>query len=213
MPSGTKSPSVCQFRVTLREIEPAVWRQVQVPASYSFWDLHVAIQDAMGWLDCHLHAFVTGAGDGSGGTEIGIPNPDAFEGEPVAKPGWKVGISTVFRKPGDTALYRYDFGDGWEHDVLLEGTLPGEPGVKYPRCIAGARACPPEDCGGTPGYEHLVKVIGNPKHREYEQMKSWLENHAADYWPYDPTKFCPASVKFSDPKKRWRQAFGPDSLI
>ena len=206
MPARRKNGLVYQFRITLRHIAPPVWRQIQVPAGYSFWDLHVAIQDAMGWLDYHLHAFDIAPGSERRGKEIGIPSDESVEPEGVL-PGWKVKLADVFLQPGQTALYRYDFGDGWEHEILLEGILLGEPAVKYPRCTAGERACPPEDCGGVAGYEHLIEVIRDPKHREHKQMVDWLQGHAKDYTPYDPDAFNPERVGFDSPKKRWKQAF------
>ena len=80
----------------------------------------------------------------------------------------------MLREPGDRLLYRYDFGDGWEHDVALERVLEAEPDARYPRVIAGARACPPEDCGGEPGYDHLLEVLGNPGHPEHRELLRWV---------------------------------------
>ena len=107
-----------QFRVTLRGIEPEVWRLIAVPAKYSFWDLHVAIQDVMGWLDCHLHAFriqnpQTGQVD-----QIGIPD-DSFDDETFLT-GWEIPMNEYFKEPDNSANYEYDFGDEWEHAVVLE---------------------------------------------------------------------------------------------
>ena len=120
------------FSITLRHIFPPIWRRIEVPASYSFWDLHVAIQDAMPWLDYHLHAFrmrnpVSGVID-----EIGIPNEDAFEGEPIALAGWTIPLTAYFTSTHDGALYEYDFGDSWEQDVELESIGIRHPRTKYP---------------------------------------------------------------------------------
>src|SRR5512145_305250 len=142
---------VYQFRVGLREIVPPIWRLIEVPARYSFWDLHVAIQDAMGWTDSHLHAFRF-APRGAEGVQIGIPEDDSFEDDEPILPGWEHPIREFFASVGDTAEYEYDFGDSWEHDVRLEAVLPRIKGQKYPRCVSGERACPPEDCGGVVGY-------------------------------------------------------------
>lgn len=193
-----------RYKVTLRGIFPAIWRRLEVPASYTFWDLHVAIQDSMGWLDYHLHAFRFPQTHGKRSIEIGIPDD---ESDPPVLPGWKVGIADLFTRPGVVALYEYDFGGGWEHDVVLEDVLPGEPKQKYPRCIAGERACPPEDCGGIPGYQHLVEVLRQPKHPEHTTFVAWLKGHAKNYHPFDPERFSAHAVRFSNPKARWAKAF------
>ncbi len=200
---------VYQFKVTLNEIEPPIWRRIQVPTKYNFWDLHVAIQDAMGWLDYHLHAFRFHKKHKHKVTEIGIPG-DEFDDQ-VVLPGWEIPISDHFTEPGKAALYEYDFGDGWEHEVLLEGVLLKEQGAKYPRCIAGERACPPEDCGSVPGYYNLLEIIKDPGHGEYEQTIGWLKGHAKKYYPYDPEEFHPEKVRFDNPKRRWRIAFSEDT--
>jgi hypothetical protein len=189
------------FRITLRGIAPPVWRQIEVPATYSLWDLHVAIQDAMGWKDCHLHAFRFDDPDGRGRVEVGIPNDDPSEGEPPVLPGWEQPIREYFESPGMVVEYEYDFGDSWEHDVLFEGVVSRVKGVKYPRCTGGARACPPEDCGGIHGYEELLSVIFDPLHPEYKSTKTWLGDN------FDPEHFDPAAVTFDNPRMRWKYAF------
>ena len=163
-----------QVKVSLRGIRPPIWRRIQVPADYSFWDLHVAIQDAMGWWDYHLHAFRVA--DPSHGEEdlIGIPDEDRFVGDPEYLPGWTVPIDKAFAKPGDSASYEYDFGDGWEHEIVLEMITPREPKVRYPRCLAGERACPPEDCGGPWGYENMLKILADPRHEEHDETLTWV---------------------------------------
>jgi hypothetical protein len=196
---------VYQFRIELSEIEPTIWRVIQVPSDYSFWDLHVAIQDAMGWLDYHLHAFRVRMPRSKRETEIGIPDDEFFDREVL--PGWKVSVTKYFDEPGKMAIYDYDFGDDWSHTVLLEGILLKEKGVKYPRCIAGERACPPEDCGGMPGYYQLLDILADPNHPEYQGHIDWLKGHAKNYHPYEPDNFDPGHVKFWDPKKRWKIAF------
>ena len=142
---------VYQFKITLGGIEPPIWRRIQVPGSYSFWDLHVAIQDAMGWTDCHLHVFRILDPGTDDTEEIGIPNEDRFVGEPEILPGWDLSIKNYFSEANTRATYEYDFGDGWKHEIVLEKIFPRKPGTKYPTCIEGRRACPPEDCGGFPG--------------------------------------------------------------
>ena len=200
---------VYQFKITLTEIEPPIWRRIQVPAKYSFWDLHVAIQDAMGWLDYHLHAFRTKPKSKKKPIAIGIPD-DEFDDE-VIIPGWKVSIGEYFTEPGQAMLYEYDFGDDWRHEVLFEGILLREKNVAYPRCLAGERSCPPEDCGGPPGYENLLTILRDHDHPEYEDYVEWLKGHAKNYWPYEPDKFRLEKIHFDNPQERWKMAFSEEN--
>jgi hypothetical protein len=177
-----------------------VWRQIEVPARYTFWDLHVAIQDSMGWLDCHLHMFRFP--DARGHTvEIGIPDDDPLDDEAVCLAGWEVAIVDHLYRVGAQAEYEYDFGDGWLHDVRVEGISPRRPGTKYPRCNDGANRCPPEDCGGPHGYADLLDIIANPRNKEYASMVEWLGGRI------DPTQFDTRKVRFDNPATRWRRAF------
>jgi hypothetical protein len=193
-----------EFKVTLLEVKPPVWRRIEVPASYTFWDLHVAIQDAMGWLDYHLHLFgvpnpVNGRTD-----EIGIPDEDAFEDDPVCLAGWEVPVRGYFDAIGTLARYEYDFGDGWVHEIELTAIGRRQSGTKYPRCLDGRRACPPEDCGGPHGYARLLETIADSTDEEYEGMMEWLGGS------FDPETFRPEQVRFDNPRKRWRIAFEGD---
>jgi len=204
MANSTKK-LIYQFRITLLQIAPSIWRRIQVPERYTFWDLHVAIQDSMGWLDYHLHAFDLQRYEGKSAVEIGIPDNETRDLRTIA--GWEVGIADHFIRPGISIPYKYDFGDGWVHDIVLEGILVGEPKWKYPRCIAGERACPPEDCGGSDGYYRLLEILRAAEHPEHSDTIAWLKGHARNYHPYDPECFDPQAVRFSDPKKRWTKAF------
>ena len=195
---------VYQFKVTLREIEPDIWRRIVVPATYSFWDLHVAVQDSMGWFDYHLHEFKIKNPDTKATDAIGIPDDEVPKEKQDCMAGWEMPIAYYFRRPGDKAEYEYDYGDGWEHEIVLEGILPRESKTKYPKCIGGDRSCPPEDCGGVHGYEKLVKISRDPSHKEYGSMKQWLGK------VYDPEAFDSKKVHFDNPKKRWKIAFGKD---
>ena len=190
-----------QFKVSLKEIEPTIWRRMEVQASYSFWDLHVAIQDAMGWLDYHLHVFRVPDPETGEIDEIGIPDEEPFEDDLVSLPGWEIPLAEYFLKPGDRADYEYDFGDGWEHEIVLEKIQSRVPKTKYPRCLDGARACPPEDCGGIGGYESMLEIIFDPSHEEHESTMTWLGGS------FNPESFDPKKVKFDNPRKRWNIAF------
>ncbi len=194
---------VYQLKIILLEVAPPIWRTIQVPGAYSFWDLHVAIQDSMGWLDYHLHLFRLSRPATGDVVQIGIPDEDAFEGDEPILPGWDVAIASYFTHPGVVAKYEYDFGDGWEHAVTLEAIMPRQKRMRYPRCLGGERACPPEDCGGVGGYEDLMAVMRDPTHEEYASTRRWLGGGR-----FDPERFNAKTVKFDDPGKRWDLAFG-----
>lgn len=122
--------------------------------------------------------------------------------------GWEVPLTQHFVNPGDTLGYEYDFGDGWYHSVDLVSVVVREPKQKYPRCVDGARACPPEDCGGVPGYYMLLDALADPADEQHDDMIDWLQNHAKNYYPYDPDAFAPESVRFANPKTRFKRVFG-----
>lgn len=198
---GKRVRQVYQFRIQLREVEPPVWRRIHVPETYTFWDLHVAIQDAMGWLDCHLHVFeLTDPATGSK-VEFGIPDDDVEEADRSQRPGWEYQIADYFSAVNPEAAYTYDFGDNWRHTVTLEEILPRVKWGRYPQCLDGARACPHEDCGGPPGYDRLLRILRNPAHEDYEDMRAWVGGR------FDPEAFDPARVMFDDPEARWVASF------
>lgn len=190
-------PTALQFEIALDEIEPRIWRRIRIPTDASMWDLHVAIQDAMGWFDCHLHEFIVPSSAAEEPVSIGIPTDDDFK--PVTA-GWEVPVALVFRARGDAFKYHYDFGDGWTHSVVLEDVVNSGRPIRKPTCVAGARACPPEDCGGFPGYAELLRALANRKHPEHDEMKAWAPPG------FDPEHFDPKAVKFDDPIKRLRIA-------
>ncbi len=200
----TPRPKVVhQFLVVLSGTDPLVWRRIQVPEKYSFWDLHVAIQDAMGWLDYHLHEFRLIDPKEQAVVSIGIPTDDDPEDRPVV-PGWQVPLVTFFDQRNwhaPPAMYAYDFGDDWQHVLVHEGFESPDPDRKYPHCVAGEGRCPPEDCGGVHGYAELLRVIADPASEEHESMLQWAGG------TFDPEAFDPAAVKFDHPKKRWKKAF------
>jgi len=194
-----KMKKVFQFKITLKDIKPPIWRRIQVPESYTFWDLHVAIQDAMGWTDSHLHHFemrnpLTGMKE-----EIGIPDEEDMMDIKI-RAGWERNIADYFTNDNNRAHYIYDYGDNWEHAIKLDKILDREEGIHYPICIGGARACPPEDCGGVGGYEDFLKAIMDPNHEEYDEMLEWAGGD------FDPEYFNPDDVVFDNPKKRLQYA-------
>ena len=147
---GQKLAHVHQFLIVLTGTDPLVWRRIQVPEGYSFWDLHVAIQDAMGWQDCHLHEFTVVHPGRQQVVQIGLPDQD-FPRERPTLEGWKISVADYFTWGSTPGRYSYDFGDDWQHVLSYEGTWPAEDSERYPRCLSGAAACPPEDCGGITG--------------------------------------------------------------
>jgi len=197
----SRADTVFEIKVTLLGIRPPIWRRLQVPATYSFWDLHVAIQDAMGWLDYHLHEFRVVPAPRHRSLRIGIPDDDAFEGDRPILPGWEIPIAKYLTIRRNTATYVYDFGDDWHHRVVLERVVPRLPGTSYPVCVTGQRKCPPEDVGGVPGYEQFLQAIGDPEHEEHDSYLTWVGG------TYDPEAFDPQAIRFWDPGKRWRIAF------
>lgn len=188
---------IYQFKVLLQGIKPSIWRRIQVPDSYSFYDLHVAIQDSMGWEDYHLHEFNIENPKNLSKDFIGLPNEEwaDFEDRSILA-SWQTKISDYFSQENLIAEYMYDFGDGWEHLVTLEKIFPARKNMRYPRCTHGERACPPEDCGGIGGYNNLLEVLADPHHEEYESLLKWLGGD------FDATKFSPEEVIFENPRKR-----------
>jgi hypothetical protein len=207
-PRGTagkrsRPKQVHQFLIVLTGTDPLVWRRIQVPERYSFWDLHVAIQDAMGWLDYHLHEFRLLDAAETQVVSIGIPGDEDPADRPVL-PGWEVPLSRFFARPAwhtPAATYAYDFGDDWQHIVVHEGIELAESALSYPRCVAGARRCPPEDCGGVDGYAEFLEAIANPRHPEYTSKLEWVGGE------YDPDAFDPKAIVFDNPRTRWKTAF------
>lgn len=194
---------VLQFKITLQGIEPAIWRRIQISDLCDFWGLHVAIQDAMGWFDCHLHHFEMNHSIEKGKQYMGIPDNEGFDEVFHTLPGWEYRVRD-YLVINERFRYEYDYGDGWIHLVEYEGEQQKQNNKKYPLCIAGERACPPEDVGGTRGYEDFIEGIENPDHPEHESMLEWIGGE------YNPNKFDPKKVKFDNPTKRWKTAFERD---
>lgn len=156
--------NIYQIKVTLKHSRPPIWRRLQVPADTKLGKLHDILQAAMGWTDSHLHAFRVGD------TSYGVPDPD-FPDDMKSERSAR--LDRIAGERG-TLIYEYDFGDGWEHELKIEKILPAEKGKRYPLCLAGSRACPPEDCGGVFGYARLLEVLTDPKHEEHEETLEWL---------------------------------------
>jgi hypothetical protein len=160
-PSAARN--VHRLKVTLRGTKPPIWRRFEVPSDITLARLHTVIQLGFGWQDCHLWVFETPAG------RYGSYDPELEISSATSKK-----LSAVADWPADKIRYEYDFGDSWEHDVVVEAVQPAEPGVAYPRCTAGKRAGPPEDSGGVWGYYDLLNTLANPRHENHAQTLSWL---------------------------------------
>ncbi|MGH9654149.1 MAG: plasmid pRiA4b ORF-3 family protein [Bryobacteraceae bacterium] len=186
---------IYQIKVTLLGTKPPIWRRVLVPKTITLEQLHDVLQLAMGWYDCHLHEFRAGH------DRFGAPDPDDEPmGMPAAKDERKVPVSRVLARAGAKMSYTYDFGDTWEHAILLEKRLPADASVHYPVCIGGKRACPPEDCGGIYGFYNLLEILGDPEHEEHEEMLEWAGE-------FDPEAFSVDEVnqKFG-PRRGWSRS-------
>ncbi|MBX3671087.1 MAG: plasmid pRiA4b ORF-3 family protein [Rhodocyclaceae bacterium] len=160
--------TIFQIRITLLGTKPEVWRRIEVNGKTTLVKLHHIIQRAMGWDDYHLHEFRIR------GQRYGAPERKAL-GLPESPLHDESGLR-LEELGGDAVRfsYIYDFGDTWEHEVQIEGVVPPEPGVRYPRCRAGERACPPEDCGGIWGYAELLAALRDPKHPRHKGYREWV---------------------------------------
>lgn len=173
-PRPEPPPQICRVKITLSVIRPAIWRRIEVPDTMRLSRLHRVFQAAMGWTDSHLHEFRVGK------RRYGQPDPTWPDDVLNEK---RLTLRTLVDREVKRFRYNYDFGDGWEHDILIEGTSDPEPGVEYPRAIAGRRACPPEDCGGPYGYQDLLEVLRNPRHPDPNERRSWIRES------FDPEEF------------------------
>ena len=182
---------IYQVHISLNGAKPPIWRRVAAPSDITLGRLHVLIQIVMGWTDSHLHQFVLR-------TEKRKPTPQEMArrrmfvqkttpwGDPTEMEGEDenaVTLAEVCPKVESKLMYEYDFGDGWEHVIEVEKIVEPEPGVKYPVCLAGKKACPPEDCGGLWGYGDLLAAIADPGHEQHEDMMDWLGDE------FDPDAF------------------------
>ncbi len=179
---GSKSPkatgNVYQLKVTLRDIRPPVWRRLLVP-DCSLARLHEAIQVAMGWANYHLYSFEVGDEsftDPRGAAELDMEDAG------------RARLSDIIPKEKAKFGYTYDFGDNWDHEVLVEKVLPPGEGQPYPVCVDGRRACPPEDVGGPWGYAEFLDAIRDPSHEQHEELLEWVGGE------FDPESFEPDAV-------------------
>ena len=157
--------SIARLRISLDDIEPVIWRTVDMPFTGSLRMLHDVIQAAMGWQDCHLWQFE--AGD----RLYGVPDPHWPERALAAAKNVK--LASLIERGIRHLTYTYDMGDDWRHSVTIEDVGPGDPGEQYPCFVAGERRCPPEDVGGFPGFELFLDAMADPAHEEHAQLRQW----------------------------------------
>jgi hypothetical protein len=194
-PIGARADATLyHLEVTLEATEPRIWRRLQVPANANLGWLHAVIQVAMGWTNSHLHQFRAGEALYSD-----LKNNYAeFEGDPEILDENKATLQQLAPREKDMLVYEYDFGDSWIHELTVEKIVDPDPAAAaVAKCLDGARACPPEDCGGVWGYADLLKIIKNPKHKERKSMMEWLGRE------FDPVAFNLAKANTWLRKLKW----------
>lgn len=175
---------IARLKITLDHLEPQVLRRIEVPVGIRLEALHLVIQIAMGWENCHLYAFRTGEGEWS--------SADPHFGDPLALLAEETSLAELLRQGGAKAFrYHYDFGDDWEHTVKVEAVTDADPDTLYPRLLEARRACPPEDCGGPWGYAELLAAITDPAHERHAELKEWLGED------FDPAAVDEAAIRKS----------------
>lgn len=165
--------SIYRIKIALKGADPAIWRQLLVPANMLLSDLHYVIQTAMGWTNGHLHQFIKDK------EYYGPPSEDDFDIIDYRK----IRLDSFLVREKEKVMYEYDFGDGWMHEIILQKILPPDSEQILPVCLAGERACPPEDCGGIWGYMNLLEILKKPRSKKCKEMKEWV----GDY--FEPESF------------------------
>jgi len=170
-----------QLKITLRHSEPKIWRRVVIRADMPLDQMHNVIQVAMGWRHSHMHQFIVGRGSAT--QFYGEPDSEFLDMGDNMLDERRYSVADLAPAAKQKFIYEYDFGDSWEHEVMVEKTLPPDADFKHPVCLGGAMACPPEDCGGLGGYSNLLEVLADPKHPEHEEMKEWVGGgfHAEEF--------------------------------
>lgn len=156
-------PSVHTLRISLLHVEPTVWRRFVLPSETKLPKFNRMLEAVMGWEGYHLHMFEV--------ADLRIGQPDDFSTDIIDER--HLVLEQLLSRVGSQLQWSYDFGDGWEHDVVVEAIEAPSPDVRYPTCTAGERACPPEDCGGVWGYEELRVALADPAHAEHEHLRDW----------------------------------------
>ncbi len=171
---------IIQLKIILAETKPSVWRRIQIENQTTFFELHHIVQIAFGWKNYHMYEFFID------GHKLGAPDdymadvPSNDEGVIDSR---DISLESLIIGPGEKFSYMYDFGDAWKHIITVEKFLPKEQEGKYPVCLDGELACPPEDCGGIPGFYNLLEILKDKKHPEYKDSKRWVGKN------FDPLLF------------------------
>ena len=158
-----------QIKLVLKGSKPLIWRRLLIPSAILLSDLHRIIQTTMGWTNSHLHQFIK---DRLYYQEQ-MDDNDLWD-EELDVDYRSTKLADLLRKEKERIIYEYDFGDSWEHDVILEKILPAGDGAEYPVCLDGKLNCPPEDCGGIWGYYGMLEILKHPDHEEYDDYIEWL---------------------------------------
>jgi len=182
-PTAAASVSeIATVRIELKDTDPLIWRQVEVPTSVTLKVLHDLIQITIGWFDYHLWEFTIGE------QRYGLPMEEDWGTEP-RKPAAKVRLRDVLKTKSTVIDYVYDFGDYWEHRITVTDVRAGNPEIAYPRYIGGERAGPPEDCGGVPGFHDLLRARNDPEHPDHAEVVEYLEDYDLDVIEELPIKY------------------------
>jgi len=160
-------PASFHLRVTLLGVEPAIWRLIRVPGDIHLGDFHSVLQELMPWENRHLHRFMIG------NEQFGVLNENPADSNMCDES--RLTLEKAARIAEGRFRYEYDFGDSWHHDIVVEKESLWEKGSWVPVCLDGARACPPEDCGGPSGYADLQLAMNNPDHEQHLKLKQWLD--------------------------------------
>jgi len=192
--AGEGNAPIYQLKIVLRGSAPPIWRKLQVPGNANLGWLHAVLQVAMGWTNSHLHHFLT--------RDARYTDPrheeDMGFGDEPDRDEAKATLAQVAPAKGARLRYEYDFGDSWEHEITVAKILPPDAAAAMTAlCLDGARACPPEDCGGIWGYAELLKTLANPEHPEHKSMKEWLGR------PFDAEAFNVAKTNLWLRKLKW----------
>ena len=173
-PAQLSSNQIVRLKITLDDIKPAIWRRIEVPLTISLLALHEVIQAVMLFENYHLFDFVTGTRGAE--TRYIIPDPnDDFADDDFGDTmdARKTELGTLIEVGIKPLIYTYDFGDNWQHTILIEAVADADPTTVYPRFIEGANRAPPEDVGGIPGFEKFLNIMAKPKHPEHADIKQW----------------------------------------
>ncbi|MBL7111168.1 MAG: plasmid pRiA4b ORF-3 family protein [Bacteroidales bacterium] len=185
-----------QIQIALKGSKPKIWRRVLIPSGMLLSDLHYVIQIVMGWTNTHLHEFI------HNGISYSEPDDEMLDGLD-AEDSTSVKVFDLLEREKDSLIYEYDFGDSWEHQIILEKVLPATGGIQLPVCLDGKMNCPPEDSGGVWGYAEMLEILKQPERDEYEEYIDWLgDEFDPEYFDKDEVNQVLRGMKrFAEPEK------------